>query len=187
MLQRILYTTKQIFKYKKKLKDLSGGASIDCIIDLNPDFISKKGIKYLALDFDGVLASHGKPEMHPDVIKWLDDFVKEFAEERIFILSNKPTQERLDYFKKYYPGIRFISGVAKKPYPDGLNKIIELVDCQPRELALVDDRLLTGCLACLIAGCYPILITDPYIDMQNYTKEEKFFKFLRISEQKIFL
>ncbi|APC90787.1 MULTISPECIES: YqeG family HAD IIIA-type phosphatase [Francisella] len=187
MLQRGLYTLKQIFKYRKELYGLSRGYLIDSVIDLSAKLLKQQGINYLALDFDGVLASHGKPEMHPEVMFWLNNFVTEFPQERIFILSNKPTQARLEYFNTNFPKIRFIAGVAKKPYPDGLNKIIQLVNCQAKELALVDDRLLTGCLACLIAGCYPILVTKPYIDTDNYTKEEKFFKFLRYSEQKIFL
>ncbi|MDE5035872.1 HAD family hydrolase, partial [Francisella tularensis subsp. holarctica] len=78
-----------------------------------------------------------------------------------------PTEARLKYFNANFPKIRYIAGVAKKPYPDGLNKIIQLVGCQAKELALVDDRLLTCCLACLIAGCYTILITNPSIDTYN--------------------
>ncbi|ABI82194.1 HAD family hydrolase [Francisella tularensis] len=187
MLQRGLYTLKEMFKHRKKLYGLSQGYRIDSIINLSAKLLRQQGIKYLALDFDGVLASHGKSEMHPEVMLWFKDFVTEFPADRIFILSNKPTEARLKYFNANFPKIRFIAGVAKKPYPDGLNKIIQLVGCQAKELALVDDRLLTGCLACLIAGCYPILITNPYIDTDNYTKEERFFKFLRYSEQKIFL
>ncbi|APD49691.1 YqeG family HAD IIIA-type phosphatase [Francisella hispaniensis] len=187
MLQRGLYTLKQMFKHRKKLCRLSQGYQIDSIVNLSTKLLRQQGINYLALDFDGVLASHGKSEMHPEVMIWLKDFVTEFPQERIFILSNKPTEARLKYFKVNFPKIRFIAGVAKKPYPDGLNKIIQVVGCQAKELALVDDRLLTGCLACLIAGCYPILVTKPYIDTDNYTKEEKFFKFLRYIEQKIFL
>ncbi|WP_150465362.1 YqeG family HAD IIIA-type phosphatase [Francisella sp. SYW-2] len=185
MLQRVFYTLGQMFKWRKALR-LSDTNHLETIINLTPEMLVKNRVKYLALDFDGVLASHGKPEMHPEVMGWLTKFVTKFSEDRVFILSNKPTQERLKYFNKHFPQIRFISGVAKKPYPDGLNKILELVGCQPGELALVDDRLLTGCLACLIAGCYPILITSPYVDRDNYTKEERFFGFLRYCEQKIF-
>ena len=139
------------------------------------------------MDFDGVLAAHGKLELNEEVKIWLDSFANEFGQENIFILSNKPTQVRLEYFKKYYPQIRFISGVAKKPYPDGLKKLIEIADCEPKTVALVDDRLLTGCLACIIADCYPILITKPYVDYDSYNTSEKFFAFLRKWEQKFFL
>nr|WP_245806472.1 HAD family hydrolase [Francisella halioticida] len=169
------------------LKFLKYNNCLESIVHLTPGFLNQKKISYLALDFDGVLASHGKPEVIAEVKQWLGDFVTKFGEDNIFILSNKPTQERLEYFKKYFPKIRFISGVAKKPYPEGLNKIIKTINCEPQEVALVDDRLLTGCLACFIAGCYPILITKPYVDRENYTKEERFFSFLRYCEQKMFL
>jgi hypothetical protein len=176
-----------MFKYKKMLRSLKYNNCLESVVNLTPEFLNQQQIKYLALDFDGVLASHSKPEILREVKQWLDSFVTKFDEGNIFILSNKPTQERLEHFKKYFPKIRFISGVAKKPYPDGLNKIINMIGCQPQEIALVDDRLLTGCLACFIAGCYPILITKPYVDRDNYTKEERFFSFLRYWEQKIFL
>lgn len=187
MLSRCLYTIKQMFRHRKMLKSLKYSNCLEGVVHLTPEFLSDKKVSYLALDFDGVLASHGKPEILGEVKQWLDEFVTKFDESNIFILSNKPTQERLEYFKKYFPKIRFISGVAKKPYPDGLNKIIDTVGCEPQEVALVDDRLLTGALACFIAGCYPILITKPYVDRENYTKEEQFFSFLRYWEQKIFL
>mgnify|MGYP001974517803 CR=1 FL=1 len=93
----------------------------------------------------------------------------------------------MEYFQKHYPHIRFISGVAKKPYPDGLQKVIAIADCKPESVVLIDDRLLTGCRACIIAGCYPILITKPFVDYENYSTSEKFFNFLRKWEQKFFL
>lgn len=187
MLSRSLYTIRQMFHYRKKLRSLKQNNCLESVLNLTSKFLNQKKISYLALDFDGVLASHGKPEILAEVREWLDNFVTEFGEDNIFILSNKPTQERLEYFREHFPKIRFVSGVAKKPYPDGLNKIIEMLNCRPQEIALVDDRLLTGCLACFIAGCYPILITKPYVDRENYTREEKFFSFLRYWEQKIFL
>lgn len=187
MLKRSLYTAKQMFKHRVKLKEIKNYGLLDSVINLTPEYLAKHNIKYLALDFDGVLASHGKPKIYPEVKIWLDEFVKSFAEENIFILSNKPTDIRLQYFKENYPKIRFISGVAKKPYPDGLLKVKELVASEANQVALVDDRLLTGCLACIIAGCFSILITKPYVDRENYDKSEKFFNFLRKLEQKLFL
>ncbi|AJC49518.1 HAD family hydrolase [Allofrancisella guangzhouensis] len=187
MFKRSIYTFNKMLRYKRELKSIKKEHTLESIIQLEPEFLKQKGIKYLALDFDGVLASHGKPQIYPEVKTWLDSFASKFGEERIFILSNKPTNERLKYFRKIYPQIRFISGVAKKPYPEGLLKIQDLLKCDTKEIALVDDRLLTGCLACIIAGSYPILITKPYVDRQNYSKEERFFNFLRYWEQKLFL
>ena len=187
MFERIVYATRKMLKHKKQISAVKGEHCMQSVTELKVEFLSRQGIRFVALDFDGVLAAHGKPELNADVKIWLDNFTKQFGQDNIFILSNKPTQVRLEYFQKYYPQIRFISRVAKKPYPDGLQKVIGIVSCKPEELALVDDRLLTGCLACIIAGCYPILITKPFVDYDNYTTSEKFFSFLRQLEQKFFL
>ena len=186
MLKRSLYTFKQMLKHKKQISAVKKTNCLDEVVNLKAIDLQNAGVKYLALDFDGVLASHGKEKPLPQVCQWLTDFAKEFGEENIFILSNKPTQERLEFFQREYPNVRFIAGVAKKPYPDGMLKIRDILDCKTAEIALVDDRLLTGCLACIIAGSYPILITKPYFDSQNYDSKEKFFAFLRKWEQKIF-
>ena len=187
MLKRLIYSVKKLLKHKKQISAVKGEHCIQSVIGLKVDFLEEKNIKFLALDFDGVLAAHGKPKLNAQVKIWLDNFSEKFGQENVFILSNKPTQVRLEYFQKYYPKIRFISGVAKKPYPDGLKKIIQIVGCKPENIALVDDRLLTGCLACIIADCYPILITKPFVDHDNYSTNEKFFSFLRKWEQKFFL
>lgn len=187
MFKRSIYTFIETAKNHKKIKSIKKNQCIQNVTLLTSEYLNENGIKYLALDFDGVLASHGKPTINSEVKVWLDTFVLEFDESKIFILSNKPTNDRLEYFKSNYPRIKFISNVAKKPYPDGLLKIRETVNCEAKEIALVDDRLLTGCLACIIAKCYPILITAPYIDHDNYTKSEMFFTILRNVEQKLFL
>lgn len=187
MFQRIIYTIKQMLKHKKQISAVTGEHCMQSVIELNVEFLQKNNIKIVALDFDGVLAAHGKSELDADVKIWLDKFALELGQEKIFILSNKPTQKRLEYFQKHYPQIRFISGVAKKPYPDGLQRVVTTTGCKPEQVALVDDRLLTGCLACIIAGCYPILITKPFVDYENYSTSEKFFNFLRKWEQKFFL
>ena len=187
MFKRLIYTVSKMLKHKKQISAVKDEHCLESVTRLSVEFLNKHNIKIVTLDFDGVLAAHGKPELNEEVKIWLDSFANEFGQENIFILSNKPTQVRLEYFKKYYPQIRFISGVAKKPYPDGLKKLIEIADCEPKTVALVDDRLLTGCLACIIADCYPILITKPYVDYDSYNTSEKFFAFLRKWEQKFFL
>ncbi len=175
-----------MLKHRKQISAVKEANCLDKVTNLKAEDLQDVGVKYLALDFDGVLASHGKEKPLSEVRDWLSGFALSFGEENIFILSNKPTQERLEFFKDKYPKIRFIAGVAKKPYPDGMLKIRDTLNCKTADIALVDDRLLTGCLACIIAGSFPILITKPYVDNENYDTKEKFFSFLRKWEQKIF-
>ena len=153
---------------------------------LTPDLLQELGVRCLTLDFDGVLATHGQSVPNEDVKNWLTDFCGQFSEGNIFILSNNPTQERKSYFKLYFPNIKFIDNVRKKPYPDGLQKIKLITHCNSNEIALIDDRLLTGCLACVLADCYPILITSPFTNFKKRPFQESFFGVIRWIEKSIF-
>ena len=137
----------------------------------------------LALDFDGVLAPHGADQPLPEVVDWLGRAVAVFGAERIFILSNRPFGPRLDWFSKQYPGLRFVSNVRKKPYPDGLIKTGELASVPLSSILMVDDRLLTGCLSALLAGARPYYVRSPYVSFDSNLCKELFFKLLRSGER----
>ncbi|MBK5275375.1 MAG: hypothetical protein JJE30_10035 [Desulfuromonadales bacterium] len=154
-----------------------------CILSLNPETLKASGIAALALDFDGVLAQHGAPAPRPEAIKWLKQCESIFGGERIFILSNKPTEGRRQWFAEHFPVIRFISGVRKKPFPDGLNKTGELARVPLSQILMVDDRLLTGCLAAIIAGARPCYIRRPYASFRHRPAAELFFMLLRRIER----
>ena len=144
--------------------------------------LHQQGIKVLVLDFDGVLAAHGEVEPSTDILHWLQLSIHQF--EHVFLLSNKPFHRRLDYFKHKYPHIYCITHVAKKPYPEGLDKIKTLTGKQANEIALVDDRLLTGVLATCIAQTQVVYITLPYKNIKKRPLAELFFIALRFIERR---
>lgn len=150
---------------------------------VSPERLKAEGVSVLALDFDGVLAPHGRPEPIPEAAEWLSRCRTVFGEDHIYILSNKPTQERCDWFAAHFPKIRFISGVRKKPYPDGLIKVIEQSGARPANVVLLDDRLLTGVLATCLAGTGVSYINRPYTDMGAKPVHELFFATLRTVER----
>lgn len=154
-----------------------------CILTLNPDTLKLSGVQALALDFDGVLARHGAPAPRLEAIEWMKQCESVFGGERIFILSNKPTEGRRQWFAEHFPAMRFISGVRKKPFPDGLNKTAELAGVSLSRILMVDDRLLTGCLAALVAGARPCYIRRPYISFGHRPLAELFFCLLRAAER----
>lgn len=160
--------------------DTGTGAGLLCI---DPVELRRDGIKALALDFDGVLAHHGAPEPIPEAIAWLERCEKTFDAGNIFILSNKPTESRREWFAEHFPAIRFISGVRKKPYPDGIEKAGLLAGVPPCSILMVDDRLLTGCLAALVAGARPCYILSPYTSLAHKPFSEIFFRLLRSGER----
>jgi predicted HAD superfamily phosphohydrolase YqeG len=154
-----------------------------CVLSLDPEQLKSSGIAALALDFDGVLAHHGAPAPLPEIVEWLRRCQTVFGGHRLFILSNKPTEGRRKWFADQFPAIRFIAGVRKKPYPDGLNKTGELSGVPLGAILMIDDRLLTGCLAALVAGAHPCYIRKPYISYHHRPVAELFFMLLRATER----
>ena len=153
------------------------------ILRLDPGELQLTGIAALALDFDGVLAHHGAPVPDSAAVAWMKRCETIFGGDNIFILSNKPTNERRQWFAEHFPAMRFISGVRKKPFPDGLNKAGKLAGVTLSSLLMVDDRLLTGCLAALVAGSRPCYIRHPNVSFKSRPAAELFFWLLRTIEQ----
>ena len=153
------------------------------ILTLDPAALRSSGITVLALDFDGVLAGHGFPAPLPEAVAWMQRCEEVFGGDRIFILSNKPTEGRRQWFAEQFPLMRFIAGVRKKPYPDGLVKTAELAGVPSSSILMVDDRLLTGCLAALAAGARPCYIRHPYVAFSHRPVAELFFGLLRRTER----
>ncbi|KAB0672266.1 HAD hydrolase-like protein [Oryzomonas sagensis] len=175
------------FTFRKELgRILRETPSDSTITNQDPEQLAAGGIAALALDFDGVLAPHGFPEPLPEAREWLARCCAVFGADRIFVLSNKPTEARRIWFRDHFPGIRFISGVRKKPYPDGLQRVGELARVPLSAVLMVDDRLLTGCLAALNAGARTLYIRRPYRSFRHRPLAELFFLLLRAGERVLF-
>ena len=189
-MKRLLFTLQNAYFYRHQIKYLLGKKKhkITKITRLNPAILRKCSIRYLAIDFDGVLVTQGQSLPNNEIKQWLINFSRKFDNRNIFILSNKLTPERIEYFNKYFPSIRCVSRVRKKPYPDGLLNIQKIVNCKkkPYVLALIDDRILTGYLASILARSFPILITSPYKNYKSHPFQETFFGVLRFIEQAFF-
>ncbi len=172
------------FRYREQLSRLLRETPThQNVLSIVPAALKTDGIRALALDFDGVLAHHGAPCPIPEAIEWLNHCQSVFGGEMIFILSNKPTEGRRQWFSEHFPKFRFISDVRKKPYPDGLNKTGELSGVPLPSILMVDDRLLTGCLAALVAGARPCYIRHPFSSFSFRPFAELFFMTLRMAER----
>lgn len=185
--QRLFYALRMGRRHRRQLQQLSHGAfAAECVTTLVPTTLQAQGIHTLAVDFDGVLAAHGEACPLPATEAWLDACVHAFGADHVFILTNKPLPARLAYFAERYPGVRCIQGVAKKPYPEGLQTILHHNGCAADTLLMVDDRLLTGVLAACIAGTRAAYIRRPYVHFARRPVRESFFMLLRLGERWIF-
>ena len=162
------------------LQETPSGRSV---LEIVPEEFGLRGIRVLALDFDGVLAPHGGDQPLPDVEAWLRQMVAVCGAERVFILSNRPEGPRVAWFHEHLPGVRFISEVRKKPYCEGLAKTGQLASVPLSAILMVDDRLLTGCLAAICAGSTPWYVRAPFVDLRNNFHKELFFMLLRWGER----
>lgn len=164
-MNRGLYLFKSLAQHQKALKKLFKTPLLHAT-ELTLETLQARGVRALVLDFDGVLASHGQQTLHPDILPWLTT-LSQNSNIRLWILSNNPSPARQSFFATYFPAIGVITDVRKKPYPDGLLKIIQTYHYQPHELLMVDDRLLTGCLAALNAGTQAAWISKPYRQLRS--------------------
>ncbi|NVN89643.1 MAG: hypothetical protein HXX11_03490 [Desulfuromonadales bacterium] len=172
------------FHHRQQLTRLLDNAAGRCsLLNLDPQRLKAEGVSTLALDFDGVLSPHGSPAPLPEAREWLERCVTVFGNRNVFILSNKPTEERRHWFEQHFPAMRFIGNVRKKPFPDGLNRIGELAGVPPSSILMVDDRLLTGCLAAILAGARAAYIHPPYVSFRQRPFSELFFMLLRSMER----
>lgn len=172
------------WRFRRQLADIERFTTHEhSLLSLDPAELKKTGIEAVALDFDGVLAPHGVQAPLPEVVEWLEKSAAVFGKDKLFILSNKPTEARRSWFAEHFPDICFISGVRKKPYPDGLQKTGELAGVPLSAILMIDDRLLTGCLAALNAGSIPCYIRKPFICFSSNIVSETFFWFLRHIER----
>jgi len=172
------------WQYRYQLRKLIAETAVTSrLLDQEPQQLAEKGVRALALDFDGVLAPHGADQPLPEVVDWLKRAVAVLGVEQIVILSNRPFGSRVDWFAIHFPGLRFVSGVRKKPYPDGLIKTGELASVPLSSILMVDDRLLTGCLSALLAGARPYYVRNPYISFKTNICKELFFQLLRSCER----
>lgn len=181
MIARILYSLYHCIKQRKTLLRVLKYGSIHSVLQVS----SLKPNSVLALDFDGVLAPHGYPKPIDEATAWLKELVASGRYKRVYIYSNKPTQARKTFFAQLSPEIRFVSKQRKKPYPDGLKFIIEQERVAPSNVIMVDDRLLTGMLAAIIAGTSWLYISRPLKDYRYNLISEVFFTVLRFSEVQI--
>lgn len=179
-MKRIFYSLKKAFTYRSELQAFLNNPEHSCrsVFDISPELLKARNIQALALDFDGVLSAHAAKIPLTQMADWLHQLQNQWPYP-IFILSNNPFPERKTYFKENFPGVRFITSMPRKPYPEGLLHIAALAGLEPHTILMVDDRLLTGILAAVLAGTQAIWINQPVRDFKLHFFKEVWFTFLR--------
>jgi len=156
---------------------------INGVLQLDSIRLKEQGIKAVALDVDGVLTAYGEESVSLEIGNWLSQLVQVFGGNNVFILSNKPTANRIEYFSYNFRKIKSILPNNKKPYPDGIMEILQLKKINSKELLVIDDRLLTGILAAAIANASVLYVTKPLVCLTKRPIRELYFMLLRVLER----
>lgn len=155
---------------------------IPTIIDASPEAWYAQGIRALILDFDGVLSYYEGETPLPTVDVWLKTAQKVFGD-AMFVLTNLPSPARQTMFDMRYPDIHLIPAARKKPYPDGIQVVLEKTGFEAKQLLLVDDRLLTGIVLAASTGAQACWVTKPYHNFKLHPVKESFVALLRWLDQ----
>ncbi len=173
--------------YRKSLARYARGMAshTQTILDIDPMTLKQQGIEGLILDFDGVLGPHAALKPLASVEAWLLKALAVFEPNYLFILSNKPSASRIAYFKTHFPGIAFVQPKRKKPFIEGIQMILDQLGVAPQKVVLLDDRLLTGILASLIAGIQACYVQNPWVDFRSRPFSESGYYWLRAAERTV--
>ena len=182
---RILFALLQGLRHRHALRALHCHG-IERPDQLSLETLYQHGVRVLIWDFDGILAHHGASTPIDRMQPLLAASEKLFGANRVFVLSNKPLAVRDAYFKTHYPDIHFSYAPRKKPYPDGILHIIAQTQLPANVHCLIDDRLLTGGLASVLAGIQCVYCKKPFQCFRARFVAECFFALLRRLEKCFF-
>ena len=182
-LERVVFAISQGMPHRAELHNIRQNAT-RTLGDIHLTRLKHNGIESLIFDYDGILASHGKPEPDEKGLALLK--TAETLFEHVFILSNKPNETRQTYFATHFPNIDFIVAKQKKPYPDGINEILAKTNIPAENTCLIDDRLTTGCLAAVLTNIQIIYILKPTTDYSYDFINESLFEIIRKIERLLF-
>lgn len=142
---------------------------------LTSDMLKKNHCHVLLCDIDNTLIPHDQKEASQEAITFLNQLHNDKI--TIVLISNN-NEKRVSHFMKdlahvYYPS-------AKKPLKYTYKKIMNDLQCNQNEVAIMGDQLLTDILGGNRMGFYTIL-TKPLVE-----RDLKITKFNRILENWIY-
>ncbi len=122
--------------------------------------MKKSGAKAVILDHDGVLGPNLSPEPDSTGKAFISDCLAVFGAGKVFILSN--TKRMKEARRRFYSsaqmnGVTFIEA-EPKPSLEGLYVAQQKSGVNAKEIAVVDDGILTGILMAIDGGAIAVYV-----------------------------
>ena len=111
------------------------------------------GIKALVLDVDGTLLTRKEKQPHSSVLLWIKEAKRNFT---LHLFSNNPSKKRIETISKELQ-VKYTYKAAK-PFRGGLRKLLLELQHDPKQTAIVGDRLFTDVIVGNRLGLYTVLV-----------------------------
>lgn len=127
---------------------------ISSILDIDPEFLRRRGIKGILFDLDNTIVSREASCCAPEVEEWLAGLCR--LGFKTAIVSNNSAR-RVGAFA----GLLGMPAVhrAVKPWKRPFLRAAKMLGTSPHETALIGDQIFTDILGGNMAGLYTILVT----------------------------
>jgi len=108
------------------------------IYDISQSELQKKGINSLLLDVDGTLVNR-KSKMIPTAVKnWIRESKQNFS---LYLISNNPSKKRIAKIANEL-NLKYKYN-ASKPRKKVILSAIKEIACEPKNIAIIGDRIFT--------------------------------------------
>ena len=134
----------------------------------------EKGLKAIILDVDGTLIQGQDVLLHRLVKDWI---IKAKPQLKLHLLSNNPSRKRIATVAEQVD-LTFTFRAAK-PRRGALIKVIEQLQLNPGNIAIVGDRIFTDVLAGNRLGLYTVLVKPLNLD----SCQTKNFNYQRLEQR----
>ena len=137
--------------------------SIRCekLTDVRADYLQKRGIRLLMLDFDNTIVPYTTCVPTTVMEKWLEDMLA--SDIQLCVVSNSK-RDRVKVFCEKY-GLDCITH-SRKPFSKGIRQCLVKYSATPAESAIAGDQIYTDTLGGNCAGLTSILVRP--IDNHNF-------------------
>ncbi len=123
------------------------------LVDLEPAWLQKEGIRLLMLDFDNTIVPYTTNEPTEEMKRWLEALLASPIE--LCVVSNSRNDRVKIFCQKY--GLDCITH-AGKPFSRGIRQCMQKYALSPEQCALAGDQIYTDTLGANCAGVRSILV-----------------------------
>ena len=126
---------------------------VESVTEINPAFLTERGIQLLMLDFDNTIVPYTTSVPTADMELWIKCMIRVGV--KLCVVSNSH-KDRVKVFCRQY-GLPCITH-AKKPFNKGILECLELFGMEPAQCAIAGDQIFTDTLGGNCAGLQTILV-----------------------------